>query len=231
MIPPAFWVVFRAYVLSDLSWKALFIFYRTALWVGGSIYFLFALAWITLLKRGVFQSRYALYILILIELGYETMSAMMVRDLNRMGLGLGLVLIMTWVYRWLEQRVKTAHLNPGVKWYEGLPRLLPRVSARVKIKDQEYRAQVRSLDHEGIFLFIEECKREDWKSLRMKNIEFSLIFRTRQLEGEGRLTSLFMEQDRDEMPGIGLQFSPKDLYHFNQYTALVEELRGEGILE
>lgn len=228
-VPLLFWVGFRLNDQRDVLFSSLFALYRPFVIWALPIYFVFSFAWIYLLKRGVFRSRNAFYALCGIQLVYELVTAVFERGFSRIGLGLVFLLFMAAIYRWLESRVTSAELNPQVEWFEGAPKVYPRVEAKIKIGDQWFEAQVRRIDPKGLFVFLKNWD-QDMKLLRSRTpVEFELQFRAQQVDGEAKVASLFMNSEaQSQKPGIGLQFSPKDLYHLSQYTALVESLKGEG---
>ena len=97
----------------------------------------------------------------------------------------------------------------------------PKVAIRVKLDQDWCEARIRAIDERGFFVFVPKMV-----SFRPQQlVSFELGFRGASIVGEAKLTSSFV----GEKLGFGLQFSPKDLYHFSQYTALVQRLRGEGL--
>src|SRR6202012_305429 len=107
---------------------------------------------------------------------------------------------------WVEKRVASAHLNPRVRWFEGDPLTDSKVETRVNLGTDWKEARIRMIDEKGFFVFVKQ--RVDFKPLQ--TVSFELSFRGAKIVGEARLTSSF----DGENPGFGLQFSPKDLYHF-----------------
>jgi hypothetical protein len=112
-------------------------------------------------------------------------------------------------------------LNPRSKWFEGDPLTDPKVTTQVNLGAEWCEARIRTIDEKGFFIFIR--KAIPFKPLQA--VSFELEFKGAKISGEARLTSSFVGENL----GFGLQFSPKDLYHFSQYTALVQRLRGEGL--
>ena len=228
LLPFLFWVSFRWRDRQDLSLSSFLHFYRMNLIVVGSIYLVLSLVWVFLMKRGIFSSRRALYLVAISEFIYEIFQAVASRDLVKMGLWLCLFLVLGLVYRWLEGKIQAAHLNPKVEWYEGRPQVISRVSVKLKIQDSWWEAGVRRMDRQGLFVFLKDQPSDRQSLLESLGSErvlgFEMTFRGQAVEGDGRVRSVFS----GEQAGIGLQFLPKDLYHFSQYTALVESLRGEG---
>ena len=225
-MPVVFWILFRWHEQSDVSVLSVFRLYRPMLTWALPVYFLFSLSWIYLIKRGIFSARYALYSVLIAGLGYELVSAVMDRSFGRIGLGLLLLLMMVVVYRWLNGKIESAQINPQIEWFEGDPKTLPNLKARIKIGEEWCDATVRRMDQKGVFVFFNQWA-TDLKPFRPRApVSFEFRFRGHTVEGEGKMMSFFVASQHK--PGIGLQFLPKDLYHFSQYTALVESLKGEG---
>jgi hypothetical protein len=226
LLPVVFWILFRWHEQSEVSVLSVFRLYRPTLVWAIPVYFLFSLSWIYLVKRGLFTARYALYTVLVASLAFELVSAVGDRSFGRIGLGLIFLLTMVMVYRWLNGKIESAQINPRIEWFEGEPKTLPNLKARIKIQEEWFEATVRSMDQKGVFIFLSQWGK-DLKSFRPRTrVEFEFEFRDKRVEGEGKMTSFFVASQ--QKPGIGLQFLPKDLYHFSQYTALVESLKGEG---
>ena len=228
LLPLACWFVFRWQDQPDLSLRSFLHYYRLVLITVCVVYFLLTFAWVALMKRGIFTSRRFLYLFVILEFSYEIIHAVSSRDLGRIGLWMLLFAGVGALYRWLEAKIRSAHLNPRVYWYEGQPKVIPQVKAKLKIQDEWVEAGLRCIDSQGLFFFFKnapENRQSLMEALASERVlAFELEFRTHQVEGEGKVSSVFSDLEA----GIGLQFSPKDLYHFSQYTALVESLKGEG---
>jgi hypothetical protein len=182
---------------------------------------LFSVSFMMLFRRGGFRVRWAWYGLVLWELLIEIVPAVLDRDFAKLLLALAVLVLMVVLGTWLERRVDSAPLNPRALWFEGDLKPIPRVSARVKRGDAWTEAAIRRIDERGLFLLQEDAPR-----LRERNrIEFELIHDGFRVGGEGSVVAYF----EGDTPGFGLQFLPKDLYHFQQYTAWVRRLRGEGL--
>jgi hypothetical protein len=229
VLPLLFWTACRWYDQPEVSLASLVRLYSPMLVWAVPVYLVFCGIWIYLIKRGMFRARFSFYGLLMIELMYELFSGVADRNFGRIGLGLLFLGFIVVIYRWLEGRIESAQINPKIEWYEGEPKTLPHLKARVRIEEEWFEAQVRLLDRKGVFLFLKGWNREKRLKAKMP-LSFELSFRNQTVEGDGRITSWF-ENEYDQVchsPGIGLQFLPKDLYHFSQYTALVESLKGEG---
>jgi hypothetical protein len=174
-----------------------------------------------LLARGGFWIRRVWAGLVLLELFSEIFPAVLERDFIRMGGVLLAFLLAVFLGLWVERSVVSASLNPEAFWFEGVLRGIPRVSARVRSGSEWFDARLRRIDEKGLFL-LTDAPLPDRKPRR---VEFELEYQGQKVAGEGRGVSLFS----GESPGFGLQFLPKDLYHFQQYTAWVRRLRGEGL--
>jgi len=228
-VPVLFWFLFRWYEQPEISALSLLRFFQPVLSWALPIYAVFSFVWIFLAKRGFYQARFSFYALIVIQLGFELFSAVADRSFGRIGIGLLLLAILVLIYRWLESRIDSAQINPRIRWFEGEPKALPHLQAKIRIHEAWYEASVRVLDRKGLFLLLKGWE-HGVRELKVKTpLAFELRFRDKTIEGEGKMAALFWNVPLDQpRPGIGLQFLPKDLYHFSQYTALVESLKGEG---
>jgi hypothetical protein len=228
VLPLVFWTFFRWNEQPEVVLGSVFRLYRSSLVWSLPLYFTFSVTWIYLVKRGLFSARFSVYALYLLALVYEFFSAVMDRSFSRLGLGLLMFGSLIAIYRWLEQKIGSAAMNPRISWYEGDAKTLPHLQARVKIQDEWIEAAVRLIDGQGLFLFLQNWTRPANEIRQKGTMSFELEFRGQKVDGEGSLVSIFAAHQK---PGIGLQFLAKDLYHFSQYTALVESLKGEGYVE
>ena len=191
-----------------------------AAWATG-LGMLFCLGFIYFFRRGAFWIRYGWGGLGLLELLWEIVPAVSERDFASIGGILGALLIGVAMAIWLERKVDSAALNPGAFWFEGELKSIPRIRARIRAGEIWVQAKIRRIDEKGLFLLHEATS-----GLRAgQSLEFELEHEGQRVGGEGRVVAFFL----DALPGLGLQFLPKDLYHFQQYTALVRRLRGEGL--
>lgn len=170
---------------------------------------------------GVFRIRYLILNLLYGQIIIELFASVADRNFVNLGVGILMFSVSASISLWLERKVASSHLNPKAKWFEGDPFTDSKVATRVKFADQWYEARIRSIDEKGFFVFVE--KGHSFKSLQ--TVSFELGFKDAKVTGDARITASF----KGEKSGFGLQFSPKDLYHFSQYTALVQRLRGEGL--
>ena len=122
---------------------------------------------------------------------------------------------------WLERRVGAADLNPNLHWFEGEPKLMTQIAAKLKFEDLWQEGQIRAIDRNGFFIFLDTLA----KPPKARRFPFELKFKDLSFAGEGQINAHYS----GARSGFGLQFYPKDLYHFSQYTALVERLKGEGL--
>ncbi|MBU6153172.1 MAG: hypothetical protein KGP28_02615 [Bdellovibrionales bacterium] len=217
--------LFFAGLFPSLTWCAfhpLSLVYRREdfMWVCG-LGILVALLFSTLIRRGVFLFRYFLYLLFLVEIGVALVGAVLDRDFVSLGIALLAFFGFTWIALWLERKIGSAALNPDHVWYEGDPRLIPGIKAWVREGDVCLAARVRRLDEGGFFLFLDQPF--SFKPGGILGVEMSS--ENRNVAGDARITAHFS----GEKMGLGLQFLPKDLYHFGDYSALVQELRGKGL--
>jgi hypothetical protein len=112
-------------------------------------------------------------------------------------------------------------LNPRLQWFEGEPKFLPQIKARIEVAGAWFDGNIRTIDRNGFFVFLDDPNTK----LPRQGISFELKFKDSEVTGTAKLSAQFSGKHS----GFGLQFLPKDLYHFSQYTALVERLKGEGL--
>ena len=149
------------------------------------------------------------------------MSAVLDRDFVSLGIALIAFFVFVGAMLWLERKIASAALNPGHVWFEGELRLIPGLTARIGDGELSCAARVRKVDSGGFFLFLDQPI-----SFRpSQRLTFEMTSSHRKIEGEARIAAHFS----GEKMGLGLQFLPKDLYHFGDYSALVQELRGRGL--
>ena len=212
MLPLLTWAGFH--------WSAVW-YRREEFWWALGVGILFAIGFTILFRRGGFRVRHALYGLMIWELLGEMIPAVLERDFTKLALGLAILILMVMLGTWLERRVESAPLNPRALWFEGDLKPIPRVKARIRSGDSWMDARIRRIDERGVFFLFQG----PWHGRGRQIVEFELEHAGIRVGGEGSLVSFF----EGDSPGFGLQFLPKDLYHFQQYTALVERLRGEGL--
>jgi hypothetical protein len=178
-------------------------------------------AFVFFFRRGGFWIRYVWAGVTLLELLWGIVPAVIERDFASIGGILGVLVSGVVMVIWLERKVDSASLNPRALWFEGELKCIPRMQARVRSGDGWTQARVRRIDDRGLFLL-----QETMAGVRAgQSVEFELEHEGQKVGGTGRVVAFFM----DHLPGLGLLFLPKDLYHFQQYTALVRRLRGEGL--
>ena len=185
--------------------------------------------WVFLISRGFYVFTKVYLWCMLAGLSAELVFAFRNRNPIQMIAAMACVLIFLYSFQWLEKQVARACLDPAVKWYEGLPKLFPRVALEVLIQDQWRRASLRRIDDHGLFLFVHDSESESSHfrgGLQSRKALYPIRIRYRDLvfEGDALLQSVF----RDRWLGMGLQIKPKDLYHFSQYGKIVQILKGEG---
>ena len=182
---------------------------------------LVALAFVVYFLKGMFISRWVIYGAVAVVLFDELFRSVGERDFISLGIGLFLTGILFGVGRVIESWVGSACLNPAVMWFEGAPKTYRNVNSRIKLGQDWAPARVRKLDEKGMFLFLHE----PIALARGQSVEFEIELDGAPIQGNAKVTAVF----NGEIFGLGLQFLAKDLYHFSQYTALVQQLRGRGL--
>jgi hypothetical protein len=217
--------LFFAGMFPSLTWCAfhpLSVVYRREdfFWVCG-IGILTGILLSTFIRRGFFLSRYFVYLLFITGIAVALIGAVLDRDFVSLGIALLAFSMFMGVVMWLEKKILSSALNPGHVWYEGDPRVIPNLNATLRSGDQVVSARVRRLDPGGFFLLLDQS----FSFRPHQRVMVELASGSRKVEGEAKISAHF----RGEKMGLGLQFLPKDLYHFTDYSALVQELRGRGL--
>jgi hypothetical protein len=174
-----------------------------------------------LIRRGFFLARYFVYLLFTLGIGVTLLGAVMDRDFASLGIGLVAFFLFLGIVIWLEKNIDSAALNPEHEWYEGVLRMIPTLAASIRLGDHLHPAHVRRIDSRGMFLFFDQPV--SFKAGQRVVVEMDSG--TRKVSGEAKVAARF----EGKKVGFGLQFLPKDLYHFAEYSALVQELRGRGL--
>ena len=185
--------------------------------IGGVLAFFF----LYFFSRGFFKIRYFILTLSTLVISEVVISSMIQRDFARLVLSLFVFGAGAVCAFWLDRRVHSADINPKLHWFEGDPKLLPRIEGRLKFGDIWQKGHLRSIDRNGFFIFLDASS----TLFPKRRLHFELKFRDLHVEGVAKINAYFY----GSRPGFGLQFSPKDFYHFSQYTTLVERLKGEGL--
>jgi hypothetical protein len=209
------WIIWAGFHLSSILYR------REDAWWASGLGLFFCAGFVYFFRRGGFWIRYTWAGLVLLELLWEIVPAVSERDFASIAGILGALLVGVAMAIWLERKVGSASLNPGAFWFEGELKSIPRIRARIRSGDLWLQARIRKIDERGLFLLQEAT----FGVRAGQFLEFELEHEGQKVGGEGRVVAFFM----DALPGLGLQFLPKDLYHFQQYTALVRRLRGEGL--
>ena len=187
-----------------------------------------AMLWVFFLSRGLYWVTKLYFWLSLSGLTLELIFALREKNFIQMTSGIVCVAVFLIFFQWLERQMVRAQNNPGILWFEGLPRFFPRVQVEVFWDEKWFRASLRKIDHQGMFLFLQQSEQEAENikmghSLRKSMIPFKLQYRDLVFSGDAKLQSVFYER----WLGMGLQICPKDLYHFTQYSKIVQNLKGE----
>lgn len=129
---------------------------------------------------------------------------------------------------WLQFETTRSFFDPGLAWYEGLPKPIPGVQCKLVSNDCECGLEVSKIDNDGAFLFAPAFgsgkEQEKVQNLiSSKNLKLILNFRDKQLECPGRVT-MCIRQDY----GLGFQFLGLTPDRVKDVSDFIEGLRGEG---
>ncbi len=190
---------------------------------------LLAVLWVFFLSRGFYRFTKFYFWCLLSGLTLELILALRDKNFFQMGIGIACVITFLAFFQWLERQMGRAQHNPGIRWFEGLPQFFPRVQIEVFWKEKWHRASLRKIDDYGMFLFLQQSGSEAEQlkvnqSVRNTVLTLKIQYREHTFEGDAKLQSVFYER----WLGMGLQICPKDLYHFTQYSKIVQNLKGEG---
>lgn len=190
---------------------------------------LFAVFWVFILSRGFYRFSKYFFSSVLLGLTLELIIAL--RDKNYIQMTMGIICVIAFMslFYWLEGQMKRAQHNPGIRWYEGLPQFFPKVKIEVFWNGKWFRASLRKIDDHGMFVFLQQSEYESEVfringKVRKSVLPLKVQYRDYSFEGEAKLQSVFYER----WLGMGLQICPKDLYHYTQYSKIVQNLKGEG---
>jgi hypothetical protein len=188
-----------------------------------------ALFWVFVISRGYYQFSKIYFWGVLSVLTVELIFALRDKNFIQMSLGILFVLSLLALFDWLEKQMVRAQYSPGIKWYEGLPQFFPKVQIEVFWDQQWHRASLRRIDDFGMFVFLQKSEQVSGSlkvdsTLKKSTLPLKIQYRDHFFEGDAKLQSVFYER----WLGMGLQICPKDLYHFTQYSKIVQNLKGEG---
>ena len=122
---------------------------------------------------------------------------------------------------WIHLEMGQTFFDPGLRWYESLPKPLPGLRCELKQDTFASEFRVSRLDSSGVFLF---AQAESCTGLRPgKTAELVLHYRDRQVTCTG-----FPIRILDQNAGAGIRFSGMTADARKSLGDFVEILRGEG---
>ncbi|NDG85401.1 MAG: hypothetical protein EBX52_10260 [Proteobacteria bacterium] len=212
MLPAAIWLSFHssAFVFSRGQWA----------WVSG-LGALFAAGFTFLMTRGFFAVRHLFYLATAIVLSAELLSSVANRDFAAMAGALLFLSLGVFTGLWLERRSSAAALNPECEWFEGAPKGMGAARVELGIEGNSVTARIRRLDFEGLFVFLDS----PIPFIPGQRVRVKFHTEGEPFEGDAFIAASFS----GDRPGLGLQFSNKDLYHSTRYTGWVQRWRGKGL--
>ncbi len=130
---------------------------------------------------------------------------------------------------WVRMQAKEAFFDPGLKWYQRLPKPIPGLSCVARPEGSEARGEfkVSRLSPAGAFIFSDRPNLEPLAaSSGAVDLEFK--FRDRWLKCTGLPV---VEIDRGGGAGWGVRFSPISPDLRKNLGDFIEQIRGEGYVE
>jgi hypothetical protein len=130
---------------------------------------------------------------------------------------------------WIRRQTREAFYDPGLRWYQRLPKPIPGLSCIARPEGSESREEfkVSRLSASGAFIFSDRAVPESL-GRRDRSVELEFKFRDRWL----RCTALPMvEVDRGCGAGWGLRFAPVPPDLRKNLGDFIEQIRGEGYVE
>ena len=134
--------------------------------------FAIAIIFTAFFSRGFFGVRFGVLFFAGVVIGEAFCSSMMDRDFLKLAEALVFFGIGIALFFWVESRVKSADLNPRLKWFEGEPKFLPQIKARIRVADAWFDGNIRTIARNGFFVFLDDPKAK----LPRQGVSFELKF-------------------------------------------------------
>ncbi len=135
-----------------------------------------------------------------------------------------LTLFFVLVLSWVRREIGRSFVDPGIRWYEGLPRPIPGLDCQVVRGTHGERYRVSRIDRDGAFIFRKpESDGTEPKEPRIEPTELVFSFKGKSVSCVGVPVSLL-----DRGDGAGFQFAGIPADRRKELGDFVERLRGEG---
>ena len=212
LLPALIWLAFHSSV---------FFFNREQLlWILG-LGSLFAAGFVFSMRRGLFRVRSLLYLFTGIVIFSELLSSVANRDFPAMAGALCCLSLAVLAGLWLEKKSSAAALNPQCEWFEGAPKGMGPARVELGIEGMHVSARIRRVDFEGLFVFPDS----PIPFIPGQRVRVRFQPEEDSFECDAFIAASFS----GSQPGLGLQFSKKDLYHYTRYTGWIQHWRGKGL--
>jgi hypothetical protein len=122
---------------------------------------------------------------------------------------------------WIRREIGRSFVDPGIRWYEGLPRPIPGLDCQLVRGAHGETYRVSRLDRDGAFIFRKGSPSE--LDLESEKGELVFSFKGQSVRCTGSLVSLL-----DRGDGAGFQFKAIPADRRKELGDFVERLRGEG---
>jgi hypothetical protein len=122
---------------------------------------------------------------------------------------------------WVRREIGRSFVDPGIRWYEGLPRPIPGLDCQLVRGTHGEHYRVSRLDRDGAFIFRKSGTLEAASISEPSELVFS--FRGRTVSCQGTPVSAL-----DRGDGMGFRFVGIPADRRKELGDFVERLRGEG---
>jgi hypothetical protein len=190
--------------------------------IAGGVAFIFAIFFGGLLLRGRRLGVFSAVGLVALVLLWSTRQALLHGDTS---LGLYLIVISALTFAWASwalHELGRSFFDPRVRWFQGLPKPLPRVECEIASN----LFQVSRLDREGAFVFSSRGTIPEFAESKKTTLPITFLFRDRRISCTGvPVRTLDRVRKRS---GIGIQFQEMSADSKKVLGDFVESLKGEG---
>ena len=144
-----------------------------------------------------------------------------------------LLLFWIWFWSWLVDELNEPYINPGLQWYEGLPKGLPSLRCHILLDGKPLSLAVFRITENGAFVFFDrESKKEfsndEWKKtykkfIQLRSCELNLVSISKSLKTDAVIKKVLPDER-----GMGLKFKKKKKDFAKTINHFLDELRNYG---